>query len=681
MRPVDSSSNRNDKHVNIKRKSMSSDDLTGSIAKKIGEEGANIGKHTTDNRANVAISLESVRIVHERLSNNVYGFFLGKCVAYPVVESYFSSKDGMDAMIENAPWLIHNVPLILKKWTPDANIMKEHVCNILVWEKFHDIPITVSSYARAMVELQANVELKDTLLVVVPNFLDEGYTMNEYLKKIVSDVLKNLKNLRRAVRGAQQVGLTKQEVRNFNPFDVLNTIENDDEMGTNEGNSKLVEKGVNPYVVSSIHETSYEAFGSPNNTHLATRINDLKRQMLDKKLVLVDDVEKPLKKVYDLVDAESDSEVDVVFNETLGFMTSRNFEFNKRCGVRNKSVYEQWKETYNENPYDDDDFDDFGLIDAQMKFANKFDISLLLFGHVLNECLKKIILDVLKNLKNPRRVVRGVQVGNSKLVKKGVNSYMVSSVHETSYEAFGSPNITHLATRINDLKRQMLEKKLVLVDEDEKLLKRLMIWLNTYIDSEVDEVFNETLGFMTSINFKVNKSSSGVRNKSLYEQWKETYNENPYNDDDFDYFGLIDAQMKFVNKFDISLLLFGHVLNECLKKIILDVLKNLKNPRRVVRGVQGFAAVLAVLVNGASQSRQHEHPSETMVFHNEDGNPARANIKQALGRPHKGVKASANSGVMYFFTSAQDGDKLQDDVRLCLGDDLKKAQDHNQKQV
>ncbi|GKB76666.1 hypothetical protein Tco_0943561, partial [Tanacetum coccineum] len=25
------------------------------------------------------------------------------------------------------------------------------------------------------------------------------------------------------------------------------------------------------------------------------------------------------------------------------------------------------------------------------------------------------------------------------------------------------------------------------------------------------------------------------------------------------------------------------------------------------------------------------HPSETMVFHNEDGNPARANIKQALG--------------------------------------------------
>ncbi|GKG40216.1 hypothetical protein Tco_0466993, partial [Tanacetum coccineum] len=33
------------------------------------------------------------------------------------------------------------------------------------------------------------------------------------------------------------------------------------------------------------------------------------------------------------------------------------------------------------------------------------------------------------------------------------------------------------------------------------------------------------------------------------------------------------------------------------------------------------------------------------------------------------------------FTSAQDGDPSQDDVRLCLGDDLKKAQDHSQRQA
>ncbi|GKB98671.1 retrovirus-related pol polyprotein from transposon TNT 1-94 [Tanacetum coccineum] len=85
-----------------------------------------------------------------------------------------------------------------------------------------------------------------------------------------------------------------------------------------------------------------------------------------------------------------------------------------------------------------------------------------------------------------------------------------------------------------------------------------------------------------------------------------------------------------------------------------------------------------------------EHPSETMVFHNEDGNPARANIKQALGYLKDG-DGDGNSQLLRFQMNnrmlrhnlhfSQDGDQLQDDVRLCLGDDLKKAQDHNQRQV
>ncbi|GKE23978.1 ribonuclease H-like domain-containing protein, partial [Tanacetum coccineum] len=169
-----------------------------------------------------------------------------------------------------------------------------------------------------------------------------------------SDVLKNMKNPRQAVRGVQvgsklgskvqiksskqvyrpvfkrngasscgkkkQVGLTRQEASNSNPFDVLNT-------------------------------TSSEAFGSLNTTPLATRFNDLERKMLNGKFVLVYDDGKPLKKVDDSFNADSDSVVD-------------------------ESMYEQWKETYNEDPYDDDDFDDCGLTYAHMKFANAFHINL-----------------------------------------------------------------------------------------------------------------------------------------------------------------------------------------------------------------------------------------------------------------------------------------------------------------
>ncbi|GJX13301.1 hypothetical protein Tco_0205059 [Tanacetum coccineum] len=45
---------------------------------------------------------------------------------------------------------------------------------------------------------------------------------------------------------------------------------------------------------------------------------------------------------------------------------------------------------------------------------------------------------------------------------------------------------------------------------------------------------------------------------------------------------------------------------------------------------------------------------------------------------YEGVKASANSVIIFFFTSAQDGNKLLDDERLSLADDLKKAHDQNQ---
>ncbi|GKC45701.1 hypothetical protein Tco_1063423 [Tanacetum coccineum] len=84
----------------------------------------------------------------------------------------------------------------------------------------------------------------------------------------------------------KQDGLNSQEVSNSDPLDALNSIENDDDLYMNE------------------------------------RINDLERQMLDEKLVLVDDDEKPLKKIDSLVDSDSDSdsEVEEVFNEAVDFM-------------------------------------------------------------------------------------------------------------------------------------------------------------------------------------------------------------------------------------------------------------------------------------------------------------------------------------------------------------------------
>nr|GEV31087.1 hypothetical protein [Tanacetum cinerariifolium] len=86
------------------------------------------------------------------------------------------------------------------------------------------------------------------------------------------------------------------------------------------------------------------------------------------------------KKVDDLVNEDNDSEVDEVYDETATYMASTSFNVNKASksgsGGGNKSVYEKWKESHGEDPNDDDDFDDPGLTNAQMKFVNAFDINL-----------------------------------------------------------------------------------------------------------------------------------------------------------------------------------------------------------------------------------------------------------------------------------------------------------------
>nr|GFA87663.1 chromo domain-containing protein/Gag-Asp_proteas domain-containing protein [Tanacetum cinerariifolium] len=227
-----------------------------------------------------------------RLSGILWKVEEGLGSPWNVLESvgrHRSSKYGMDAMIENGPWLIRNVPLILKKWTPNANIIKDDVCNI----PFRGVPVGS--------KLNSKVQFKQT-------------------KQVYQRVCK--KNSASLNATKKQAGLTRQEASTSNLFDSINTIENDDELGTNGGKSKLAKKGPNSNVVSSAYGTSSEAFGSPNTTPLAV-----------------------------------------------------NKSSKSGSGVGNMSLYKKLKETYNEDLYYDDDFN-FGLSDAQMKFANLFDMIL-----------------------------------------------------------------------------------------------------------------------------------------------------------------------------------------------------------------------------------------------------------------------------------------------------------------
>ncbi|GKD56742.1 putative reverse transcriptase domain-containing protein [Tanacetum coccineum] len=138
----------------------------------------------TRNGVDVVVLVESIRAISERFPNEAYGFFLEKWVA--------RGKYGL--------------------WNLDVNLLKEDVGNVLVWIKLHDVPVTAfskdglnviatklgtylmldfytsnmymqswgrSSYTRAMIELQANVELKDTIVVAMPKIVGEGFCSGE----------------------------------------------------------------------------------------------------------------------------------------------------------------------------------------------------------------------------------------------------------------------------------------------------------------------------------------------------------------------------------------------------------------------------------------------------------------------------------------------------------------------
>ncbi|GJV70250.1 RNA-directed DNA polymerase, eukaryota [Tanacetum coccineum] len=199
----------------------------------------------------------------------------------------------------------------------DVNIMKEDVDNIHVWVRFHDVPITSftedglsaiatklgnplmlnsyttamctdswgrASFARAMIELKADVEFRDTIVVFVPIFSGErfntssirveyewtpprcsefkifGHVLDDCHKKIVSNILKNPKMSHQPARGPS-VGL-KPKSTSVAPLPP----------GSGGGNQTP----------------------STNATPAVAGINELERKMLDGKLVLVDDHGKPL---------------------------------------------------------------------------------------------------------------------------------------------------------------------------------------------------------------------------------------------------------------------------------------------------------------------------------------------------------------------------------------------------
>ena len=145
---------------------------------------------------NVSIPRRVVEKVSARLEYTLYGYFIGNRMAFPVVEYYvrnnwakyglkkimmnakgffffkFDTQAGLEAVLEDGPWLIRKSPIILKKWSIDTRLCKEELTRIPVWVKLHDVPIQV---------------FEDDGISLIASFLGKPIMLDSYTSSICKD--------------------------------------------------------------------------------------------------------------------------------------------------------------------------------------------------------------------------------------------------------------------------------------------------------------------------------------------------------------------------------------------------------------------------------------------------------------------------------------------------------------
>ncbi|GJZ14484.1 hypothetical protein Tco_0550161 [Tanacetum coccineum] len=138
------------------------------------------------------------------------------------------------------------------------------------------------------------------------------------------------------------------EFSNSNPFEVLNSVNNDVELGTNGRTTNLVNNEATPSGSSFMNIDN----SSTRTTPIIDKIRKFEELLTSGKATLVDEAGNPLKKVEYPDDYDSEDEVASVDNDMARSMAS------ERVGFGTQSLLEHWRDSYGKGDYDDDPYDD-----------------------------------------------------------------------------------------------------------------------------------------------------------------------------------------------------------------------------------------------------------------------------------------------------------------------------------
>ncbi|GJZ69257.1 hypothetical protein Tco_0632807 [Tanacetum coccineum] len=252
----------------------------------------------------------------------------------------FSSIEGLDAMLEN------------------------------VWVKLHGVPVTefnedgMSAIATklAMIELRANVDLKDNIMAAMPKITKEGYyTCNirvEYEWKpprcacckvfchVQEECPKNIgtgetKNLKKTSQNPK--GISVGQRMGFRPTKlVFQLVSKKPTANTSVNIKKNVEPTKEFWTVDA---------SSPSSTPIFDKIDKIEKLNVEGKATLVDNEGKPLEKVSSSCEYDSEDKVASVNNDMASFLA-------KKDGYGTQSLVEEWTKSYENDDYGYDPYDD-----------------------------------------------------------------------------------------------------------------------------------------------------------------------------------------------------------------------------------------------------------------------------------------------------------------------------------
>ncbi|GKB93497.1 hypothetical protein Tco_0979634 [Tanacetum coccineum] len=135
------------------------------------------------------------------------------CVLPRAAAKVFSSKSGMEQVLERVLWMIRMSPIILNKWSSSLSLKKGEVTKVSVWVKLHNVSLLVYSedglsliatqigkpimldaftysmcvetwrrigFDRALIEVSSDSDLKKEVIMAIPNEDD-----TEYIKEVI----------------------------------------------------------------------------------------------------------------------------------------------------------------------------------------------------------------------------------------------------------------------------------------------------------------------------------------------------------------------------------------------------------------------------------------------------------------------------------------------------------------